>query len=164
MRLDPTPSPFPARCDRRCEATTAVEPQLYPLLGFYCALHGYQKPRPAPGGAIIVDPATEPHLRSRTSFVSPEHSVAAEMAKSPGLVRSGSAAGSAIGLWLQERRALPTAEARAYAARMLELAILVPASPGAAAAAPSFSDAKDALYKIVPRLGGASAGATNSAR
>ena len=140
-------------CDRRCEATTAVEPALYPLQGFLCALHGYQRPRAAPGGSsLIVDPAYEGHLRTRTSFVSPEHSTAAEMAKSPGLVRSGSASGAAICAWLQERRALDAPAARAYAARMLALEILVPVTGSAGA----FSEAKDALYRLVPsRAGGA---------
>lgn len=122
-------------------------------MGFYCALHGYQRPRPAPGGSsIIVEPAYEAHLRTRTSFVSPEHSTAAEMAKSPGLVRSGAASGSAISAWLQERRSLDVAGARAYASRMLALEILVPLGGSGGGA---FLDSKDAQYRLTTKLNGA---------
>lgn len=100
-----------------------------------------------------MEPAYEAHLRTRTSFVSPEHSTAAEMAKSPGLVRSGAASGSAISAWLQERRSLDVAGARAYASRMLALEILVPVGGGSGGGA--FLDSKDAQYRLTTKLNGA---------
>ena len=60
-------------CDRRCEATTGVAPLGWPGAGFYCALHGYQKPRVLPDGSLdIPESAVESHLRRRTSLVPPE--------------------------------------------------------------------------------------------
>lgn len=141
-------------CDRRCEATTAVEPPGFPVFGFYCALHGYQKPRQAADGALLFTEAVvETHVRRRTSFVAPEVGVAAEMAKSPGLVRDrpgakASAAGQAILDWLCSRRALPDDAARAYAARMVALELLQ-AVPGTGTPFTGFSTGKDALYRIV---------------
>ncbi len=132
---------------------TTVEPPAYPVLSFYCALHSFQKPRQGEDGLVIA-PAFEAHLARRTSFLAPEHSLAAEMAKSPGLVRDRpgaprSAAGAAVAAWLRERRAQSAARATETAARMLALGILVPlgATPTAA-----FSESKDALYAIRPKL------------
>ena len=41
------PQPFPVlcRCQRRCERTSALAPQGYPVVGYYCHLHEYQKPK-----------------------------------------------------------------------------------------------------------------------
>lgn len=140
-------------CDRRCEATTAVEPPGHPVFGFYCALHGYQKPRQSTDGSLLFgEPIFEQHIRRRTSFVAPEVSVAAEMFKSPGLVRDrpgakGTAAGQALVDWLCSRRSLPDEAARSYAARMVQLDLLVPVA-GTGTPAQGFSTGKDALYRI----------------
>jgi hypothetical protein len=139
-------------CDRRCEASTAVEPPGFPVFGFYCALHGYQKPRQTPdGGLAFTEAVCEEHVRRRTSFVAPEAAVAAEMAKSPGLVRDrpnakAAAAGQAVLEWLTSRRGLPEEAARAYAQRMLTLELLQPLT--ASGGAPVFSTGKDAFYRI----------------
>lgn len=139
------------------------------MLGFYCALHGYQKPRQASDG-LAIEPPYEGHLRRRTSFVAPEHSVAAEMAKSPGMVRDRpgapkSASGAAIAQWLAERRGLSDSGARDYAGRMMALGILVPLT--ALPRGGGFSDDKNALYRIAPSLapgGGGAGGAGAGAR
>jgi hypothetical protein len=161
--------PSPARCNRRCEAVTSVEPQGYPILGFYCTLHGYQKPRQNPDGTLQIEPVFDEHLRRRTSFVAPEASIAAEMVKSPQLLRDRpgaprSAAGDAILSWLMQRRNIAQDAALAYANRMVQLDILVPvAAPAAggagAAAKPDFVPDRASLYRIVaaPALPGARA-------
>ena len=146
-------------CDRRCEATTPLPPLGWPGAGFYCALHGYQKPRVLPDGSLdIPESAVESHLRRRTSLVPPEGAVALEMAKSPGLVRdrpgaNGSATGQAVLAWLLERKRLPEADALAYATRMVALEVLRPvlgAANGSGSTAPAigFSADKSALYVV----------------
>jgi len=142
---------------------TAVEPPAYPVHSFYCALHGYQKPRAAADG-LVVEPLYEAHLARRTSFLAPEHSVGAELAKAVGMVRDRpgapkSAAGAAVAAWLVERKALTPARAAEMGARMVALGILVPVGPGAAAGTKAFSDAKDALYAIRPKIPAAAPGA-----
>lgn len=138
-------------CERRCEAVTAVEPPAYPVLSFYCALHSFQRPRQSEDG-LVVDPVYEAHLSRRTSFVAPEHSLAAEMAKSPGLVRDRpgaprSAAGSAVTAWLRERRSQSAERSLETVARMLALEILVPVG----GTRPGAFDEKG-FYQIRPRL------------
>ncbi len=124
------------------------------MFGFYCALHGYQKPRQAVDGSLVFSEAVfESHVRRRTSFVAPEATVAAEMAKSPGLVRDrpgakASAAGQAILDWLCSRRSLSDEAARAYAQRMVALLLLAPV-PGTGTPQGEFSTGKDALYRIM---------------
>lgn len=52
------------RCGRRCERSTALAPQGYPEVGYYCPLHEYQKPKPG-------QPASEEyaaHLRKCASY------------------------------------------------------------------------------------------------
>jgi hypothetical protein len=153
----PPPSRF-NRCDRRCEATTAVEPPAYPVLSFYCALHGYQKPRQGQAAdGLIIDPLYEMHLTRRTSFLAPEHSLAAEMAKAVGMVRDRagapkSTAGKDIVNWLVDRKGLTNEKARETALRMLTLEILVPLSGTALSSIKEFSDGKDALYRVSPKL------------
>lgn len=146
-------------CDRRCEATTPLPPLGWPGAGFYCALHGYQKPRVLADGSLdIPESAVESHLRRRTSLVPPEGAVALEMAKSPGLVRDrpgapGSATGAAVLGWLVERKRFSEADAAAYATRMVALEVLRPvlgAANGSGSTAPQigFSAEKTALYVV----------------
>jgi hypothetical protein len=124
-------------------------------MGFYCSLHGYQKPRQSAAEGCAPEAAFEQHLRTRTSFLAPEHSVAAEMCKAINLLRDRpgapkSAAGNAILAWLIERRSLPEESAKAMASRMLSLGILVPFSGNTR----SFDGAATALYKVTPKLVG----------
>ncbi len=124
-------------------------------MSFYCALHGYQKPKQGPDGPV-VDPLYETHLSRRTSFLAPEHSLAAEMSKAVGMVRDRpgapkSAAGKDIAAWLRERKGQTADKARETAARMLVLAILVPIS---GVQGNDFSEGKDALYRIAPKIPG----------
>ena len=75
-------------CSRRCEATSQAEPAGYPVQGFYCGLHSYQRPRVAPdGSAVFETPALEAHIRRQTSFAPPEAALAAELLKAPNIVR-----------------------------------------------------------------------------
>ena len=152
-------------CDRRCEATTTLPPVGWPGSGFYCALHGYQKPRVLPDGSLEIELAVESHLRRRTSLVPPESAVAAEMAKSPGLVRDRpgapcSATGQAILGWLVERKKFSEENAASYATRMVALEVLkYVAQAGVAPPAPgSFSADKAAVYVVVVKPGAGGAG------
>jgi hypothetical protein len=102
----------------------------------------------------VPDTSFEQHLRTRTSFIAPEHSIAAEMAKAMNMLRDRpgaprSAAGNSILAWLVERRGLTEEGARAVALRMLALEILVPFN---ASGKPGFDGAATALYKISPKL------------
>lgn len=146
------------RCNRRCEATDATQPANWPVIGYYCGLHSYQKPKVAPDGSLSFDqPQIEEHVRRRTSFVAPEALVASELLTAPGLVRDRPGAPSsitALGIvnWLQERRSLTEGDARAYADRMVKLDVLIPVGQGTnnnnkAAKGFDFSD-KQALYRV----------------
>jgi hypothetical protein len=156
--LAPCNAPLPSirahrRCDRRCEATTAVEPPGYPVMGFYCMMHGYQKPRQSPDGGLEIATEVEQHLRRRTSFVAPESNIAAEMAKSVGLVRDRpgqprAAAGNSLLQWLMERKGLDEDAAMEMGARLVALECL---QPLAGAPAKGFSADKTALYRVVPQ-------------
>jgi hypothetical protein len=143
-------------CDRRCEASTNLAPLGWPGAGFYCALHGYQKPRAAADGSLDVAPELEQHLRRRTSLVPPEAAVAAEIAKSPGLVRDrpgapASATGQAVVGWLVERKRFSEQSAQAYGARMVALDVLRPVA-GSGAPSVGFAPDKAALYTVVAAL------------
>jgi hypothetical protein len=125
-------------------------------MGFFCMMHAYQKPRQGGDGALELSPALESHLRRRTSFVAPESNIAAEMIKSPGLVRDRpgvpkSAAGQQVLTWLMERKGLDEAAAVAMAERMVMLEVLQPVqgAPGK-----GFSADKGALYRVVLMGGG----------
>jgi hypothetical protein len=143
-----------------------VEPQGYPIMGFYCTLHGYQKPRQNADGTLAIEPVFDEHLRRRSSFVAPETSVASEMIKSPQLLRERpgaprSAAGDAIMAWLMQRRSIGAEAAQAYAQRMVQLEILVPVSGAAEGGAgggggskATFVGDKSALYRIVVPVAG----------
>jgi hypothetical protein len=120
-------------------------------MGFYCMMHGYQKPRQQGDGTLDTAPPFEMHLRRRTSFIAPESNVAGEMMKSPGLLRDRpglpkSAAGAQIVSWLMERKGLDEAGALAMATRMVTLEILQPLQ---GAPAKGFGAEKTALYKVV---------------
>ncbi len=128
-------------------------------MGFFCMMHAYQKPRQGADGALDLAPTIESHLRRRTSFVAPESNIAAEMIKSPGLVRDRpgvpkSAAGQQVLTWLIERKGLDEAAAMALAERMVALEVLQPAQ---GAPAKGFSADKGALYRVV-LMGGGGAG------
>lgn len=105
--------------------------------------------------------AVEEHVRRRTSFVAPESSVALDMIKAPGLVRDRAdyprtVAGADVASWLRERRGLDDDGAIAYAQRMVDLEMLLPATK----AYKRFSVDRNALYRIqVPVAGSAVAGA-----
>jgi hypothetical protein len=139
-------------CDRRCEAVTTVAPLGWPGAGFYCALHGYQKPKALPDGSLEIGIDYEGHLKRRTSLVPPEQAIAFEISKSPGMVRDrpgapGSASGQSVVSWLIERKKFSEENAIAYASRMVALDILKPVS--ASGAPPSgFSGDKNSLYIV----------------
>jgi hypothetical protein len=122
------------------------------VFGFYCALHGYQKPRQNTDSTLAIsEPVFEQHLRRRTSFVAPESMIAAEMSKSPGLIRDRpgaprSAGGPAILEWLMQRRSLTEQAAMATASRMLALEILQPVPPTPENV---FKADKSAVYRVV---------------
>jgi hypothetical protein len=128
-----------------------VDPPGYPVMGFYCMMHGYQKPRQSADGSLDAGPIYEQHLRRRTSFVSPESNIAAEMVKSAGVVRDRpdlprSAAGAQIITWLIERKGFEEGAALALAERMLAQEILQPLK---GTPAKGFSADKNALYRVV---------------
>ena len=126
-----------------------VEPPGFPVMGFYCGLHSFQRPRQAPDGSLVFDsPSVETHIRRKTSFVAPEITVAAEMAKAPGLVRDRPGAprsilGTAVLSWLQESRKLTEADAKALAARMVTFEALLPLDGSR-----SFSVDRNALFRV----------------
>lgn len=123
------------------------------MFGFYCALHGYQKPRQNPDSTLTFSETVfDTHLRRRCSFVAPESMIAAEMSKSPGLVRDRpgaprSATGQAVLEWLMQRRGLSEASATATASRMVTLEILQPIAPSAPEGV--FRGDKTSLYRVV---------------
>jgi len=144
------------RCQRRCEATSPAEPTGWPVAGFYCGLHAYQRPRQQPDGSLAYDsPAIETFIRRSTSFSPPEAGLAAELLKAPGIVRDRPGAGRnvATGLavlnWLIEARRLDEGAARAVGQRMVACEVLQPVDGGRA-----FAPAQNALYRVVVGGGG----------
>jgi hypothetical protein len=136
-------------CSRRCEATTQVEPQGYPVIGFYCSLHSYQKPRGNADGTFTFDePIIEEHVRRKTSFVSVEQSVVQELLKAPGLVRDrpgapSSATAQAVLSWLMDRRQLDEPSAMAFAQQIVNTGLIVPMD-----GSKKFTVDKNALVKV----------------
>jgi hypothetical protein len=134
-------------------------------MGFYCMMHGYQKPRQTPDGGLDIAPELEQHLRRRTSFVAPETNIAVEMSKNPTLVRDRpgapkSAAGQALLTWLMERKGLDEEAAMGLATRMVNLELLLPL---AGTPTKGFSIEKTALYRISPASSSSSSSSSTSA-
>ena len=59
----------------------------HPVVGFYCPLHKYQTPRLCEDKIFRIDPVLEAHLSRRTSYVSFEKQLGADMADAPQLRR-----------------------------------------------------------------------------
>jgi hypothetical protein len=140
-------------CDRRCEQSCPDFPAGYPATGFYCSLHSYQKPRQNADGSLTFESAEiEQHTRRRTSFVSPESVIAAELVKSPLVVRDRgagapkTASGAAIIEWLGQARKLEAAAAIACAGRMIAQEILIPVDGPR-----MFQGTKEAFYRVHPQ-------------
>lgn len=108
-----------------------VEPPGYPAMGFYCSLHGYQRPKiSTTDGSLTVDPVFEKHLR-RTSFVAPETSIAVEMTKSRSLMRTvdgnqNCVLGLDVVSWLMNRKGMSEESAKGVARRMLSSGLMSP--------------------------------------
>ena len=138
------------RCDRRCEAVTMVEPTGYPMIGFYCGLHSYQRPRGGGADSLIFDDAVvEEFIRKCTSFVAPEANLAAELAKAPGLIRdrpgaSRSIVGAAVLNWLTGNRKMTEEAAINLARRMVQYDALQPLDGTRV-----FSNDRNALYRVL---------------
>lgn len=99
-------------------------------MGFYCSLHGYQRPKVSADGSLNVDPTFEKHLR-RTSFVAPETSIAVEMINSRSLMRTvdGNAncvLGPDLVAWLMNRKGMSEDSAKSVAKRMLSSGLMSP--------------------------------------
>lgn len=145
-------------CDRRCEARTSAMPAGYPTMGFYCPLHTYQAPKMSMAGTMSFEsPAVGAHVR-RTSFKAPEAIVAEELCKRVAIGSRGgsgggvsSVTGTGLVAFLKERKSLDDAGCAAYAARMVDLGILVPMD-GSGTFRPDTS-----TYRIVPSASGGSA-------
>jgi len=150
--LDP---PFPARCQQRCEASSLTEPVGHPVVGFYCPLHKYQTPRLCEDKIFRIDPALEAHLARRTSYVSFEKQLGADMADAPQLRRQ-TLEGGELAAWLAERKGLQGVAAKLTLQRMLEQGVIVAAGGKGASAGGAF--AEGANYKV------AAAGAKNAKR
>ena len=133
-----------------------------PPLATFCR-HRYQEPKPpldrdhggTGDGALRFDSAVvEAHLRRRTSFVSPESALAADMARAPALGAGGgkggggggAASGAALVSWLRDKRGCDDEAALATARRMAALGHLVPAGGGP----PIFSAPDKAVWRFVP--------------
>lgn len=140
-------------CGRRCEATDASPPPLYPVAGYYCGLHSYQKPKSGPDGTLGFESnLLEDHIRRRTSFVSPESMLASELLAAPGLVRDRPGAPqsvTALGVvnWLGERRGMAAGAAAAYVERMAALGVLVAVPGGGGGGA---GDKGGQLFRVKP--------------
>ena len=126
------PAPAPARrCQQRCEASTLTEPVGHPVTGFYCPLHKYQTPRLCEDKIFRIDSVLEAHLARRTSYVSFERQLGADMADAPQLRRQ-TVEGGELAAWLAERKGLQGAAAKLTLQRMLEQGVIVAAGGGRA--------------------------------
>ena len=120
------------------------------MVGYYCPLHKYQTPRLCEDKVFRLDPALEAHLARRTSYVSFERQLGADMAESPQL-RGQKLEGAELAAWLGERKGLQGAAAKLTLQRMLEQGVLVAAGKGGAAGA--FSEAGEYKVAAVKKAG-----------
>ena len=131
----------------RCEVLGATPPDGYPVVGHYCPLHGFQRPRMV-GNVVIVDPSVEPHLQRRTSYVTSERVLGEEMARAPALRGTKSSnfcvQGKDVVKWLEENKSLAGEGLVRTLGRLLEQGIVLPADK--ALAGKPFT--KTADYKI----------------
>ncbi len=150
----------------RCEVTGVTQPDGYPVVGHYCPLHSFQRPRLGPGRIFQVEAGLEAHLRRRTSYVTSERVLGDEMARAPGLRGTKSSGfgvpGSDLARWVAENKGLAGEALAVTIGRLLGQGVVVPCDK--ALAGQPF--AKATLYRIEAKApaGGGSGGSTSEGR
>ena len=129
--------------------TGITPPDGYPVVGHYCPLHSFQRPRLGPGKILLVDPALEAHLKRRSSYVTSERVLGDEMARAPALRGTKSSNFSVSGVdivrWIVDNKGLSGEALSVTIGRILEQGIVAPLDK--AQAGKPF--AKNGEYKIV---------------
>ena len=137
----------------RCEVTGVTPPDGYPVVGHYCPLHSFQRPRLGAGKVFQVDAGLEAHLKRRTSYVTSERVLGDEMARAPGLRGTKSSnfgvAGLEVVRWVVENKGLSGEALSTTIGRLLEQGVVVPCDK--AQAGKPFS--KTADYRIESKGG-----------
>jgi hypothetical protein len=132
----------------RCEVTGVTQPDGYPVVGHYCPLHSFQRPRLGAGRIFQVDAGLEAHLRRRTSYVTSERVLGDEMARAPALRGTKSSGFGVLGAdmarWVAEGKGLSGEALATTLGRLLAQGIVAPCDK--ALAGQPF--AKTALYRV----------------
>jgi hypothetical protein len=117
-------------CDQRCEVLGVSAPDGYPVVGHYCPLHSFQRPRVGPGRMFLVDSGLETHLKRRTSYVSSERVLGDEMARAPALRGTKSTnfgvTGADLVRWISENKGITGEALLLTLTRLLEQGVVAP--------------------------------------